>query len=266
MRVATFNLHAGVDGWGRPTGALEHALTLKADVLICPETWRGDRGSDLYQELATGLGMEGIFVALATGERVSTGTGGRSWQPFMAHLKGERGLYFSEYLALNKSQSLEYATLGDVQRGQWGLSLLTSLPIEEMRVEQLGRLRRERVSRALIVARLNDGNHSFYVLAVHGAHITHGSRQLYRRINKSALDLDQTLPIIIAGDFNCWRPLLRFFLPGWRSLVRARTWPARHPHSQIDHILGRGPWRILGGGSSEGGSDHRALVADVTLD
>src|ERR1017187_8759894 len=124
------------------------------------------RRAHLSRDLAPGLGMEGIFVALATGERVSTGTGGRSWQPFMAHLKGERGLYFSEYLALNKSQSLEYATLGDVQRGQWGLSLLTSLPIAEMRVEQLGRLRRERVSRALIVARLNDGHHSFYVLAV----------------------------------------------------------------------------------------------------
>ncbi len=266
MRVATFNLHAGVDGWGRPTGALEHALTLKADVLVCPETWRGDQGTDLYQDLATGLDMDGIFVALGTGTRVTSGSGGRSWQPFMAHLKGERGLYFSEHRALTKSQILEHATLSDAQRGQWGLSLLTTLPIEEMRVEQLGRLRRERVSRALIVARLNDGRHSFYVLAVHGAHITHGSRQQYRRINESALKLDQSLPVIFAGDFNCWRPLLRLFLPGWRSLVRARTWPARHPHSQIDHILGRGPWRILDGGASDGGSDHRALIADVTLD
>ena len=266
MRVATFNLHAGVDGWGRPTGAFEHALTLKADVLICPETWRGDEGTDIYQDLATGLGMEGIFVALATGTRMTSGSGGRSWQPFMAHLKGERGLYFSEHRALTKSQSVEHAALRDAQRGQWGLSLLTTLQIEEMRVEQLGRLRRERVSRALIVARLNDGHHSFYVLAVHGAHITHGSRQQYGRINESALQLDQSLPIIFAGDFNCWRPLLRFFLPGWRSLVRARTWPARHPHSQIDHILGRGPWRILDGGASDGGSDHQALFADVTLD
>ena len=28
----------------------------------------------------------------------------------------------------------------------------------------------------------------------------------------------------------------------------------------------RGAWRSLGGFASDGGSDHRALVADVTLD
>jgi endonuclease/exonuclease/phosphatase (EEP) superfamily protein YafD len=103
------------------------------------------------------------------------------------------------------------------------------------------------------------------VLAVHGAHITHGSQGLYRRINEIAGNLDPPLPIIFGGDFNCWRPLLRVFLPGWHSLVRARTWPARRPHSQIDHLLGRGPWKVDGGGASDGGSDHRALVADVHL-
>jgi endonuclease/exonuclease/phosphatase family metal-dependent hydrolase len=265
VRVATFNIHAGVDGWGRPTSALEHAFTLGADVLICPETWRGEQGSDLYQELSDGLGMQGTFVSLATGKRLTTGRGGKSWQPRLAHFTGERGLYFSEHRDLTKSQRASNSTLDDSQSGSWGLALLTSLSIEEIRVEQLGRLRRERVSRALIVARLNDGQHSFYVLAVHGAHITHGSQGLYRRINEIAGNLDPPLPIIFGGDFNCWRPLLRVFLPGWHSLVRARTWPARRPHSQIDHLLGRGPWKVDGGGASDGGSDHRALVADVHL-
>jgi endonuclease/exonuclease/phosphatase (EEP) superfamily protein YafD len=100
---------------------------------------------------------------------------------------------------------------------------------------------------------------------VHGAHLTHGSFHQYRRINEIARGLDPELPMIIAGDFNCWRPLLRLLLPGWRTLVRERTWPARHPHSQIDHILGRGPWDPLGGDASDGGSDHRALVANLSL-
>lgn len=265
MRVATFNLHAGVDGWGRPTGALAQALTLQADVLICPETWRGEDGVDQYQDLATTLGMDGIFVPLATGKRMTNGTGGRGWQPFLAHLTGERGLYFNEHRELTKAQQLKAATLSDAERGMWGLSLLTTYPIEDIRVEQLGRLRRERVSRALIVARINDGTHSFYALAVHGAHISHGSRHQYQRINEIVSTFDPALPILFAGDFNCWGPLLRVFMPGWRSLVQARTWPARRPHSQIDHVLGRGPWKILGGGARDGGSDHRALYADVTL-
>ena len=73
------------------------------------------------------------------------------------------------------------------------------------------------------------------------------------------------VPILIGGDFNCWRPLLRVFLPGWKTLARGRTWPTPHPHSQIDHILGRGPWVSLDSFTREGGSDHRALIADIEL-
>jgi endonuclease/exonuclease/phosphatase family metal-dependent hydrolase len=265
VRVATFNVHAGVDGWGRPTSALDHAATLGADVLVCPELWRALDGADLYRELADRLGMEGRFAPLARGERITNGSGGRSWQPLLAHLTGERGLYFSEHRSLTTFQRAERARREGAEAGEWGLGLLTSLAIEEIRVIALGRLWREKVSRAVIVARLRDGEHSFYVVAVHGAHITHGSYFLYRRISAIVDSLDPGVAVLLVGDFNCWRPLLRLFLPRWRSMVRARTWPSRHPHSQIDHILGRGPWQRLGGGASEGGSDHRALYADLEL-
>jgi endonuclease/exonuclease/phosphatase family metal-dependent hydrolase len=265
VRVATFNLHAGVDGWGRPSAALEHAVSLGADVLICPETWRGDHGPDLYEELATRLKMKGTFVELASGERIVTDRGGRTWQPLLAHFTGEHGLYFTEHRTLTKYQRAGQARPGDLEHGRWGISLLTRFEVEEIRVESLGRLPREKVRRALIVARLRDGERAFYVLALHGAHLSHGSYRQYRRVNEIAASLDPGLAVILVGDFNCWRPLLRLLLPGWRSLVRARTWPARYPHSQIDHVLGRGPWRRLGGGASDGGSDHRALYADVEL-
>ncbi len=48
----------------------------------------------------------------------------------------------------------------------------------------------------------------------------------------------------------------------WRARARG---PRAHPHSQIDHLLARGPWRVTGAGSRDGGSDHRALYADVEL-
>jgi endonuclease/exonuclease/phosphatase family metal-dependent hydrolase len=152
-----------------------------------------------------------------------------------------------------------------LEPGTWGLGLLTKFEIEEINVESLGRLPREKVNRALIIAKLSDQGKSFYVIAVHGAHLSHGSYLQYRRISAIVRLLDPSLPVLIAGDFNCWRPLLRVLLPGWSTLVRARTYPARIPHSQIDHILGRGPWKKLGGGASNGGSDHRALVAEVEL-
>ncbi len=265
MRVATFNLHAGVDGWGRPTHALEHALGLGADVLICPEVWRGDDGTDFFEILCTALSMKGTFAPLARAERVTTGTGGATWQPRLAHFTGERGLYFLEHRTLSAQQRVHRAMHNAIEHGSWGIGLFTSLEVQEFRLEELGRLSREKVRRALIVAKLLYEGQSVYVLAVHGAHLSHGSFRQYRTINQIVKTLEPSIPVIAAGDFNSWRFLLRVMFPGWRTLARAKTWPARHPHSQIDHILGKGPWRSDGGRASDGGSDHRALVANITL-
>ena len=266
MRVTTFNLHAGIDGWGRPTSALEHAASLGADVLVLPELWRGDTGDDLFAELKKQLGMQGVFAPLARGERVTSGHGGTTWQPRLAHLVGEQGLYFDEYRSLTRSQQARRNSQHGAEHGEWGIGVLTRFEVEEVRVESLGRLPRERVQRALIIAKLRDGERSFYVLAIHGAHLSHGSYRHYRKVNSIAAELGRDAPVLLAGDFNCWRPLLRVLLPGWHSMVRARTWPAHKPHSQIDHVLARGPWRRVGGFASDGGSDHLALVADVELD
>ena len=264
MRVATFNLHAGIDGWGRPTTVLDHVVGLGADVLILPELWRGETHDD-FAFLEGRLAMRGAFAPLATGERAQSRSGGRTWQPLLAHLTGEHGLYFDEHRSLTKAQHARRESLDGLEHGQWGLALLTRLEVEEIRIEQLDRLPREKVRRALIVARLNDGTRPFYVVAVHGAHISHGSYRQYRQVTSIVDALEPDVPVLLGGDFNCWRPLLRAMLPRWRSLVTARTWPARTPHSQIDHLLVRGPWRPLGGFASDGGSDHRALVADVEL-
>ncbi len=265
MRVATFNLHAGVDGWGRPTRVLEVVKGLDADVLILPELWRADEGPDFYEDLSVSLGMRGGFAPLASGERVTSGEGPASWQPRLAHFVGERGLFFQEHRELTRDQRANRALVERVELGTWGLALLTRLPLEDLRVIPLGRLPRERVTRALVVARLRDGDRPFYALAVHGAHISHGSFRQYRRINQIVSTLEPGVPVLVGGDFNCWRPLLRIIFPHWRTLARGRTWPATHPHSQIDHILGRGPWRSLQSFTRDGGSDHLALIAEVDL-
>ncbi|MDE3007651.1 MAG: endonuclease/exonuclease/phosphatase family protein [Acidobacteriota bacterium] len=265
MRVATLNLHAGVDGWGRPTRAVEHAINLDADVLILPELWRGDSGPDLFDELRQRGGYEGVFAPLAHAERNTSGAPGRRWQPALAHLNGERGLFFQEHRRLSRAQQRTRAAATNLEPGQWGLGVVTRLPIEETRVFPLGRLRRERVTRALVLARVTGGAGSFWVAGVHGAHLSHGSRHQYRVIGRYLDALEPPLPTLLGGDFNAWGPVLRVILPGWHSLVRARTWPARRPHSQIDHLFARGPWRVTKGFARDVGSDHRALVADLEL-
>jgi endonuclease/exonuclease/phosphatase family metal-dependent hydrolase len=45
-------------------------------------------------------------------------------------------------------------------------------------------------------------------------------------------------PGAFAGDMNMWGWCAdRLAGPGWRRVVRGRTYPAHRPHSQTDHIL-----------------------------
>ena len=234
-------------------------------MLILPELWRADDGPDFYDDLKASLHLDGAFAPLAHGERVTSGVGGPTWQPRLAHLFGERGLFFSGHRSLTKVQLASRERLQHFEPGTWGLGLLTRLDVEDVRVISLGRLPRERVQRALVVARLKENDRPFYVLAIHGAHLSHGSHRQYQRVSEFVGTLDPALPLIIGGDFNSWRPLLRLLLPGWHTLATGRTWPAPRPHSQIDHILGRGPWKSTRSFTRDGGSDHLALVADLEL-
>ncbi len=264
MRVATFNLHAGVDGWGRPTPALDTLVGLDADLMVLPETWRGE-DEDMFESLLARTQSRGLFAPLAHGLRARGAADGRGWQPLGAHFTGERVLLFDEHRSLSRPQSAHRARAGTLERGDWGLALLTRLPLDSAEVVPLGRMAREKVERALIVARLSLGGRAFHAVALHGAHLSHGSPVLYRRVNDRLAHLDPDLPVLLAGDFNCWRPLLRALLPDWRTLARGRTWPAYRPHSQIDHVLGRGPWRSTRSWTVDGGSDHLALVCEVDL-
>ena len=95
------------------------------DILVCPELWRGDQGPDLFTELCARLGMKGLFVPLARGERVTSSAGGRTWLPLLAHFTGEHGLYFQEHRDLSKRQWIRRSSHGVLETGEWGLGLLT---------------------------------------------------------------------------------------------------------------------------------------------
>ena len=265
MRVVTANLHAGVDGWGRPTAALDTAIALEPTVLVCPELWRSD-GDDFVERLAS-AGLHGHVVELTSAQRVVRTTPAersRRWQPFSAHLTGERGLYYGDR-PLSRSQRAT-RTRQEVAPGTWGLGLFASQPLRDITVVDLGRLPRERVRRVAITATITVEERPVTVVAVHGAHLSHGSPLWFARLRRALATLPDAKPCIVAGDFNAWTPVVRLLLPGWRPRAKGRTWPWPRPHSQIDHILTRGPWRTLGTGTRDGGSDHRALYVDLTLD
>lgn len=72
---------------------------------------------------------------------------------------------------------------------------------------------------------------------------------------------------VVAGDFNLWPTAVATLAEGWQRAVRGPTWPARRPHSQIDHVLVRHGIRILSGEVLQDvGSDHRPIRVRLELD
>ena len=71
---------------------------------------------------------------------------------------------------------------------------------------------------------------------------------------------------VLIGDFNMWRWVTRFVVPGWRDTVRGATWPASRPLFQIDHVL---TTQAVTATDAEvvvaGHSDHLPIRARVAL-
>lgn len=264
MLVATANIHAGVDGYGRATRVLSEVIDLRPDLLFVQELWRGEI-EDQFATLCRELDVRGEFVELSPCVRVTGEPGGRGWHPIHGLFTGDRGLYFSTHQNLSPARIARRDAARGSEHGSWGIGLFTNLPIHSLRSEYLPQLRADKTRRALIVLESEVDGVAFTAVAIHGAHLSDGSLKQYRYVAKRLDELSVKGPVVLAGDFNCWRPLLRTVLPKWRSAIRARTWPAWRPHSQIDHILLRGPWQVRHGRSVQNESDHRALVCELTL-
>jgi endonuclease/exonuclease/phosphatase family metal-dependent hydrolase len=54
--------------------------------------------------------------------------------------------------------------------------------------------------------------------------------------------------------------------PGWRRVVAGKTWPARRPRHQIDHLLlTDGVEVVQGEVLDDAGSDHRPIRARLRV-
>jgi endonuclease/exonuclease/phosphatase family metal-dependent hydrolase len=150
--------------------------------------------------------------------------------------------------------------------GRRTLAVITKLPSRRVGELPVGRVVGDPArARAALHLELDVDGRPLQVVAVHlTSRLPHGPPLQLARLRR-LLPVPPP-PAVIAGDFNFWGPPVRALLPGWQRAVVGRTWPARLPHSQIDHVLVRGEIGVLSGEVlADVGSDHRPVRARLQL-
>ena len=239
LRVATYNIHKGVQGMG-PRRRLEihnlgHAVEqLDADI-VC------------LQEVRKGHSREAEFFT--------------RW-PDMPQ---------ADFLAPEGYEAV-YRTNAYTKHGEHGNAMLSRWPVVAHQHEDMSDHRFEQ--RGLLHAEVTVHGVSIHVVVVHlGLIRASRVRQLEQLKRFIEREVPASQPLVVAGDFNDWGSLVRRSLggAGLVALEQASmaTFPSRLPIVQLDHIFarnlvpvglhvprGRNWWRM---------SDHLPLIADFRL-
>lgn len=239
LRVATYNIHKGVQGLG-PARRLEiHNL---------------------------GLAVEQLDADLVCLQEVRK-----------LHRREQR--YFHHWPELPQADFLApegyeavYRTNAITKHGEHGNALLTRWPVVGHQHEDISDHRFEQ--RGLLHVQVQVQSRLVHAIVVHLGLIP-GSRvrQVQRLHQFIEREVPPGEPVVVAGDFNDWGPQLKRILGGYGLLEfeapRAYTYPARLPLAQLDHVYARGLtpvslhvprgriwWRM---------SDHLPLIAEFRL-
>jgi endonuclease/exonuclease/phosphatase family metal-dependent hydrolase len=239
FRVATYNIHKGVQGIG-PVRRLEiHNLghgveQLDADVVCLQEVRKHNRGEAQYF---------------------------KHW-PEQAQ---------ADFLCPEGYQAV-YQTNATTKHGEHGNALLSRWPVVSHKHEDMSDHRFEQ--RGLLHVEVKVERKTVHVIVLHLGLIA-GSRvrQIEQMGAYIARDIPEKAPVLVAGDFNDWGCKLRPVMNGlgFRDFIgeRIATYPARLPLAQLDFVYSRGLkpvglevprgrawWRM---------SDHLPLIAEFKL-
>ena len=232
LTVASFNLHWGVDMRGRAFDPMDACLALDADVLVLPESWRPHGRTAFVDELAERTGAVVHDVPFMSDRD--------PWRP--RHLEPPPG-----------------------PAGTCGLAVVSRLPVRSFTTLRLPKPSGDVVERRhAIVAEVEVDGCGVAIGGIHASHRIWGSLPQLRVLDRELTA--RGLPSAIAGDCNMWGPPIALALRDRVRAVRGRTWPARHPHSQIDHIwIDDGLAVVDAGVGPPTGSDHRPVRARLRV-
>lgn len=238
LRVATYNIHKGVQGLG-PLRRLEiHNLTLAVESL--------DADVVCLQEVRLHNTRESKRFPL--------------WPQ-----QGQ-----ADYLAPPGYEAV-YRTNAITRHGEHGNALLSRWPVLTHQHEDMSDHRLEQ--RGLLHVKLQIYGQEVHVLVVHlGLVKASRVRQVAQLQRFIAREVPLHAPLLLAGDFNDWGSSVQKALAGSQLHVwgvRQPTFPSRLPLAQLDYVFARGLtplslsapqgrawWRM---------SDHLPLIAEFAL-
>lgn len=239
LRIATYNIHKGVQGVG-PVRRLEiHNIALAveqfdADVVCLQEVRRLHRREERH----------------------------------FAHWPR---LPQADYLAPQGYHAI-YRTNAITRHGEHGNAILSRYDVESHAHEDMSDHRFEQ--RGLLHVELQVHRQVVHVIVVHLGLIA-GSRvrQVQQLGHFVQREVPAHAPLLVAGDFNDWGGKLREPMArlGLRDCAHERvaTYPSRLPLTQLDYVYARGldPLRVTvpRGGTWARMSDHLPLVAEFAF-
>lgn len=269
--VASFNVHGGVDGWGRPFDVVDACRRIGADVLMLQECWFPDGGVSMAQRVAEQLGYESVELAFARGRITAPpDRPPNRWGPRLltASVHGLRLDRRRPAAAERRASARPHPP--KFERGTWAIAVLSKVPVKDSFTLDLGKLPTDHARRGAIVMAVDlDGAAApLRLVGTHLAHLSQGSLRHIASLRRT-LNAMEPIPSVLAGDMNLWGPPLVALLPGWSRAVRGRTWPTWlwRPVAQPDHILVRGSARAETGAVlpiTE--SDHLPVRATLVID
>jgi endonuclease/exonuclease/phosphatase family metal-dependent hydrolase len=239
FRIATYNIHKGVQGLG-PARRLEihnigHAVEqLDADIICLQEVRKLHRREEQY------------FTR---------------WPELPQH----------EFLAPDGYEAV-YRTNAYTRHGEHGNALLSRWPVVSLNHVDISDHRFEQ--RGLLHVKVQAHRRFVHVIVVHlGLIAGSRGRQIQQLTHYIAREVPRREPVVVAGDFNDWGAKLRPAMNavGLRDHVGDRLWtyPSRLPLTQLDYVYARGLnpvgvaiprgriwWRM---------SDHLPLLAEFEL-
>ena len=239
IRVATYNIHKGVQGLG-PARRLEihnlaHAIgTLDVDVVCLQEVRQHNRREAKHFPLWPQEGQAEVLTP--------------------------------------PGFEAVYRTNAVTRHGEHGNALLSRWPILSSQHEDMSDHRLEQ--RGLLHVELLIHGLPVHVLVVHlGLIRASRVRQLAQLVNFVQREIPATAPVLVAGDFNDWSALV----PNSFSTIGLHAWsgkpvptfPSRLPLAQLDHVFARG-LQVLDVSVPRGRrwwrmSDHLPLIAEFRM-